>query len=137
MIYGLGMLEMGITLSFAQLVMDNDFVKMVRRVLQGIPVTDETLAVDVIKRVGARGNFLTEEHTVKHMRQNQSQPRLIDRTMREFWEAKGGLDLTAKAAEKAREILETHKPQPLPDKVVETIRDLREQAEKELGIEKK
>jgi trimethylamine--corrinoid protein Co-methyltransferase len=134
MIYGLGMLEMGITMSLAQLVIDNDFAAMIRRVLKGIPVTDSSLAVDVIKRVGPRGNFIMEEHTIKYMRSEQSQPQLIDRTMRESWEVNGSKDLSQKAEEKAKEILETHKPTPLPQGVAEKLALIREDAEKELGI---
>ncbi|NIO04388.1 MAG: Trimethylamine methyltransferase MttB, partial [Proteobacteria bacterium] len=52
LIYGLGMLEMGMTLSFAQLVMDNEFARMIKHVVKGIPVNDETLAVDVIREIG-------------------------------------------------------------------------------------
>jgi len=130
MIYGLGMLEMGMTLSYGQIVADNEFAAMIRRVLEGIPVHDEDLAVDVIARVGARGNFLTEEHTLKHMRGYQSQPKLMDRNMREFWEAKGSTDMIARANEVARGILETYKPQPLADSVARTLRSLVEDAEK-------
>ncbi|MBS3970115.1 MAG: trimethylamine methyltransferase family protein, partial [Clostridia bacterium] len=116
MIYGGGMLEMGITMSFGQLVMDNEIIAMTRKVLEGIPVNDKTLAVDVIKSVGARGHFLAEEHTVKHMRK-LSETRLMDRRMRQFWVERGAKDLATTCDEKAREILETHKPEPLPEHV--------------------
>lgn len=130
MIYGLGMLEMGMTLSYGQIVADNEFAAMIRRILEGIPVNDEDLAVDVIARVGARGNFLIEEHTLKYMRGYQSQPKLIDRNMREFWEAKGSTDMITRANEVARGILESHKPAPLPDGVAQTLRALVEEREK-------
>lgn len=134
MIYGLGMLEMGITLSFGQLVADNEFAAMIRRVLQGIPVNDETLAVDVIKQVGARGHFLTEEHTLTHMKDSQSQPKLIDRRMREFWQSLGGRDLTARCDEEARRILLSHQPEPLPDSVADELKRIVEEREKEAGL---
>lgn len=134
MIYGLGMLEMGMTLSYAQLVMDNDAAKMVRRVLQGIPVTDETLAVDLIKQVGARENFLAEEHTVKYMRQYLSQPQIIDRNMRDMWETQGSKDMPTRATEKAIELLESHTPDPLPEGAEAAIRLMIEDTEKELGV---
>jgi trimethylamine--corrinoid protein Co-methyltransferase len=134
MIYGGGMLEMGITMSFAQLVMDNEIIAMVRRVLEGIPVNDETLAVDVIKSVGARGHFLAEEHTVKHMRSCQSQPELMDRRMRQFWEERGGKDYAEACAEKARYILKHHKPEPVSDDAAKIIRDLIAEREEELGV---
>lgn len=134
MIYGLGMLEMGMTLSYGQIVADNEFAAMIRRVLQGIHVDDESLAVDVIAQVGARGNFLTEEHTIKHMRGYQSQPKLIDRNMRDHWLAGGSKTMISKADEEARRILETYKPEPLSESVTNILRDLVVAAEKMHGL---
>ncbi len=133
LIYGLGMIEMGMTIDFGQLVMDNEFAKMIKLVVNGIPVNDETLAVDIIHEVGVGKDFLSHEHTFNHMRE-QSQPELIDRTMREDWEAAGGTDLYERSLEKARHILETHKPDPLPENVLKDIRSIVEEAEAELGV---
>jgi trimethylamine--corrinoid protein Co-methyltransferase len=135
LIYGLGMIEMGMTIDFGQLVMDNEFAKMIKFLLHGIPVNDETLAVDVIREIGIGKNFLSHDATFKHMR-SQSQPKLIDRRMREEWEASGSTDISERASEEARRILETHKPDPLPDDVLATIRSIVEEAEEELGVPK-
>ena len=78
MIYGLGMMESGITFDFGQLVMDAEFACMIKHTVKGICVNDETLAVDVINEIGPAGNFLVHQHTLEHMR-SQSQPELIDR----------------------------------------------------------
>ena len=64
----------------------------------------------------------------------QSQPDLIDRRMREDWQASGGTDIYQRALEQARYILENHQPDPLPDDVKDTIRSIVENAEAELGI---
>jgi len=133
LIYGLGMIEMGMTIDFGQLVMDNEFAKMIKFLLHGIPVNDETLAVDVIREIGIGKNFLSHDATFKHMR-SQSQPKLIDRRMREEWEASGSKDIHERASEEARHILETHKPEPLPDDVLATLRSIVVEAEKELGV---
>jgi len=133
LIYGLGMIEMGMTIDYGQLVMDNEFAKMIKCVVNGIPVNDETLAVDIIHEVGVGKDFLSHDHTFKHMRE-QSQPELIDRTMREDWEAAGETDLYQRSLEKARHILETHKPDPLPESVLKDIRAIVEEAEAELGV---
>jgi trimethylamine--corrinoid protein Co-methyltransferase len=133
LIYGLGMIEMGMTIDFGQLVMDNEFAKMIKFLLHGIPVNDETLAVDVIREIGIGKDFLSHDATFKHMR-SQSQPKLIDRRTREDWEASGSTDIHQRASEKARHILETHKPDPLPDDVLATIRSIVEEAEGELGV---
>lgn len=137
MIYGLGMLEMGITMNLAQLVIDNDFAAMIRRVLKGIPVNDEQLAADVIKRVGARGNFIAEDHTLKFMREYNSQPVYIDREARDAWEAKGSKTLLEKAEDRARELLETYKPEPLDPEKMQRITALRMAGEEELGLRPK
>lgn len=136
-IYGLGMLESGITLSFSQLVMDNEFAKMVKHVVRGITVNDESLAVDVIGQVGAFSDFLGHDHTLMHMRTVQSYPDLIDRTIREDWEKSGSLDLAHRAAEEARHILKTHKPEPLPSDVLKKLSSIVQEAEEELGVSKK
>jgi trimethylamine--corrinoid protein Co-methyltransferase len=130
-IYGLGMLEMGITLSFGQLVLDCEFARMIKHVVGGIPVNDETLAVDVVRQVGAFGDFLSQEHTLKHMRSTQSQPKLIDRRMWEDWEKSGTAGIVQKAEEEARHILETHKPEPLPPGVLSTLQSVVEETEEE------
>ena len=135
LIYGLGMIEMGMTIDFGQLVMDNEFAKMIKFLLHGIPVNDETLAVDVIREIGIGKNFLSHDATFKHMR-SQSQPKLIDRRMREEWEASGSKDIHERASEEARHILETNKPEPLSDDVLATLRSIVVEAEKELGVSK-
>jgi len=136
LIYGLGMIEMGMTIDYGQMVMDNEFARMIKYLVQGIPVNDETLAVDVIKEIGVGKDFLSHGSTYKHMR-TQSQPKLIDRRMREDWQAAGATDIYQRALEEARYILENHKPDPLPDDVVAAIRSIVEEAEAELGIRTK
>jgi len=127
------MIEMGMTIDFGQLVMDNEFARMIKHAVQGVPVTDETLAVDVIRQIGVGKDFLSHESTYKHMR-SQSQPELIARNVREDWVAAGGSDIYQRSQEKARFILENHEPDPLPQGASETIRSIVEEAEAELGI---
>lgn len=131
MIYGLGMIESGITFDFGQLVMDSEFVRMIKHVVKGIPVDIETLAVDVIREIGPFGDFLCHKHTLQHMR-SQSQPEFIDRRMREAWEQKGARHIHQKAMEKVRHILKTHKPEPLPQDVLDKIRSIVVETEKEM-----
>ena len=135
-IYGLGMLEMGITFDLAQLVMDHEIAEMILHSLQGIPVTDETLSVDIIKEMGIGKDYLAHESTFRYMR-SQSQAKLIDRRMREDWEAAGSADIYKRAHAKVMEILETYEPPPLSDEVLTTIRSIVEESEKEMGVYKK
>jgi len=130
-IYGMGMLEMGMMMSYEQLLIDEEYVRMIRRILQGIPVNKETIALDVIKNVGPAGNYLTQKHTLKYMRQELSTTTLINRKMRNNWENAGSKDIAQVAREKALHILETYKPTPLPDDVKKRIRDIVEEGEAE------
>lgn len=136
MIYGLGMLESGITFDFGQLVLDAEFARMIKHVVKGIPVDDESLAVNVIKETGPFGDFLCHKHTLQRMR-SQSQPEFIDRTMREGWEKKGSKNAYQKAAEKVKHILKTHNPEPLPQEVLDKIHAIVIETEKEVERQEK
>ena len=132
-IYGAGMIESGVTFDCAQLVMDNEFAAMIKFVVNGIGVNDELLMVDEIHKVGAFGDFLSLDSTYKHMRE-QSQPRLLDRRVREEWQSDGATDLYARSQAKAREIIETHVPEPLAADIVKEMRAFVAQADQERGV---
>jgi trimethylamine---corrinoid protein Co-methyltransferase len=133
LIYGSGMIESGVTFDCAQLVMDNEFARMIKHVVAGVTVTDATLLVDDVKKVGPFGDFLSLDSTYAHMRE-QSQPVLMDRRVREEWQADGSTDMHTRAAAKAREIIETHQPLPVDDDVKKQMRALVEAADKERGV---
>ena len=133
MIYGLGMVELGMTMDFGLLVADNEFARMIRRMLDGVPVNDEALAVDVIREVGIGGEFVTHQHTFDYFKKHQSQSALIDRNTRGVWKEGGGKDMHSRCNDFAREILATHKPEPLPEGVAQTLRDIVAEAEKEFS----
>jgi len=78
-----GLMEQDLTVSYEKLVMDNEILGMCQRVLRGIKVNDETLAVDLMIRKGPGNDFLAEQHTVKHMRDEFFMPQLANREKRE------------------------------------------------------
>jgi trimethylamine--corrinoid protein Co-methyltransferase len=131
LIYGPGMLASGIVFDFAQLVLDNEFVRMIKHTIRGFAVDDESLAVDVIKAVGPSGNFLEQKHTFDHMGIH-SQPEFIDRNRMEKWKAAGTADSYRRAVEKTRDILKNHQPEPLPQKVLREMHSLIADTEGEL-----
>ena len=133
-IYGLGMLEMGITFDLAQLVLDNEIAEMIKYAVSGIPVNDETLAVDVIKEMGIGKDYLSHETTYQHMA-SQSCAELMDRRMREDWEADGSTDIYQRSHDKMINILETYEPPQLSDSVRQDIREIVNEAEKEQGVD--
>ena len=83
---------------------------------------DETLAVDVTAAVGPGGNFLQEDHTFDHMREEHFVPRIADRQPRESWEAAGKKDTFTRCHEIVLDALETHKPKPVDEEIVTAIR---------------
>lgn len=126
---------MGMTFDFAQFVMDNEIFKMIRKVISGIDVTDRNMAVEIIKEIGPGGEFVSHQHTFDNFKAEQSHSKLFDRSMRETWVLGGSTDLTERAYEEANLILEQHRPSPLAEGVIETIRKIVEEAEKEYAAE--
>jgi trimethylamine--corrinoid protein Co-methyltransferase len=112
LVHDVGYINNGLTTSYEQLVVSNEVISMVRRITGGFEINEETLALDLIHKVGPGGEYLTSEHTLKHFKENWS-PRLFSRTSYERWQKEGKKDLAARANEKAKEILKTHAPRPL------------------------
>ena len=79
----------------------------------GFEVNPETLALEVVKRVGPGGNFMAEEHTLRHMRSELFQPILSDREGWEKWTAAGSPDTRDRARRLAADYLKNHEPQGL------------------------
>ena len=127
------MTESGVTFDPAQLVMDNEFAAMIKKVVAGIRVDDEMLMVDDIASVGSFGDFLSLDSTYRMMR-SQSQPQLMDRRVREDWLADGATTLADRAAAKAREILESHQPDPVDPDAAKQMRAIVEAADREKGV---
>jgi trimethylamine--corrinoid protein Co-methyltransferase len=130
LIYGLGMIESGVTFDYAQLVIDDEMARMVKYVVGGVRVDDESLAVDDIAAVGSFGDFLSLDATMRHMR-DTSQPELIDRRVREDWEQLGATDMYTRAMVKAKDLLATHKPEPLPADMLAEVRGIVDKADRE------
>jgi trimethylamine:corrinoid methyltransferase-like protein len=115
MLLGAGLLHGSRIWSYAQMMLDCEIFSIVHKVMQGIVIDDENLALDVIRSVGPGGNFLSQKHTLKHMREIFI-PQFMDRRPYNVWEEKhdDGRDW---ALEKARKILNTHQPESLDPKV--------------------
>jgi len=105
-----------------QLIIDNEIVGYVKRIVKGFEVDEETLAFDVMKERYKSGSFTGTTHTLRHMRKEQSFSRLFNRDIWESWSSKNSKDLLIKAREIKEEILKEHEPEPL-DKQVENELD--------------
>ncbi len=115
MLLGVGLIHGSRIWSFEQMLLDCEIFSIVRQVMAGIVVDEETLALEAIRAVGPAGNFLTQKHTLKHMR-DLWVPRFLDRRPYEVWEVQGG-GAREWAAERARQILATHRPEPLDERL--------------------
>jgi len=116
MIYGVGMLDSALTWDYASALLQNEFLDMVLKIVEGIQVSEANIAYDVIKDVGPGGEFITHDHTYKHCRR-LSQTRLMNRNTREAWEEDGSQDIVDLAYEKSMDILNNYRPKPRPERV--------------------
>jgi trimethylamine--corrinoid protein Co-methyltransferase len=101
LVWGLGQLESEMTLSLAQLVIDDEMVAYVRRHRRGFAVDDASLALDVVREVGIAGSYLETDHTFAHHRRELFSPRLLNRRPRNTCPG----PLHEVAAARARELL--------------------------------
>ena len=101
-----GMLESMLTVAYEQYVIDDEIIGMCGKVLKGIDVDPEHLALDVIEAVGPGGNFMLADHTVEHIRSEYYLNRPIsDQQNRELWEQDGALDARDRGRQIAKNIL--------------------------------
>ena len=115
MLLGVGFLHGSRIWSFAEMMMDCEIFSIIHKTMQGIIVDDETLALDTIAAVGPGGNFLSQKHTLQHMR-DLFLPQFMDRRTYNEWEAKKD-DARDWALDKVRKILVTHQPESLDEKI--------------------
>jgi trimethylamine--corrinoid protein Co-methyltransferase len=131
-VYGAGMTESGVTFDPAMLVMDDEWIAMIRHFLGGISVSSETLGGADIAAVGPFGDFLGLPSTYAHMRE-QSQPRVMDRRVREEWESDGATDMYERARRRACVLLESHEREPLDEEARQRMRVVVKRADRERG----
>jgi trimethylamine--corrinoid protein Co-methyltransferase len=110
-------------------ILDDDVAGWIGRFLQGVTVTDETMAIDLINEVGPiPGHYLSTEHTRKWWKQEQFIPKVADREAYAVWIKTGKKDALALAKEKMQEILATHEPMPLTPAQEQVIEDVLNEA---------
>jgi len=111
-IYGAGAVDAGNTISYLQMVMDDEFIAGLRRMMEGITSHDLDEEVALIKANTPRGNFLKSKHTRRHFREHW-QPGILSRDGYATWQTKGE-NIEQLCREKATRILDEHTPPPLP-----------------------
>ena len=117
---GLGVPDGSTLLSYEQFLIDHEIAGMVLKVFKGYRVDKDTLATDLVKKIGIGGSYLAQMHTIKNMR-DIFMPALWDSDPFDMWVKKGAKDPMERALNKVDEILKTHKPVPLDKSVSDKL----------------
>jgi trimethylamine--corrinoid protein Co-methyltransferase len=120
--------------SLIWLMMDSELMAYVKRIVRGFEVNDETLATEVVNAVGPKGNFLAEEHTAKHFRNELwlSGPAWTRQSW-DGWESEGSKSMAERISDEVDNILATHKPEPIGEDLAKEVDRIVESAKRELG----
>jgi trimethylamine--corrinoid protein Co-methyltransferase len=114
MIHDVGYIEQGLTSSMEMMVASDEIIDMVKRILRGIPVSDETMALDVMEAVGPGGHYLEQDHTYNRFKTEIWRPKLLDRLNWENWTQAGSKRYGERVHDRVIEILEAE-TEPLLD----------------------
>ncbi|MBW2430976.1 MAG: trimethylamine methyltransferase family protein [Deltaproteobacteria bacterium] len=132
LIHDVGYMDSGMVCSAAQLVMGNENIGMAKRFIRGIEVNRDTLARELIEKVGPAGHFLTEVHTFENFKKELWIPDLMTRSAYAKWHEEGAKDMAQRVQEKIQDILANHEVPALDDKTIEALKTIRKKGEKEL-----
>ena len=133
-IHDVGYMESGYTASWEGIVLADEIIDYMKILLKGIPVNDDTLALDVIMKQGPGGNFISDKHTFEHFREVWY-PKLMDRNNYSNWVKEGAKDLKSKLNSKVKEILTNHKPKPLGATIASQVDTILERAKEKYPVQ--
>ncbi|MBW2122025.1 MAG: trimethylamine methyltransferase family protein [Deltaproteobacteria bacterium] len=133
LVHDVGYLGQGLIGSPAAIVMCNEIIGYVKRVMRGFDIGRDRIGMEVIRNVGPGGNFLSEEQTARLHREEHWRPSFLNRDDPETWVKKGAKSYGERVTQKAIEILENHRPEPLSDEASRVLRGISEKAEKVLA----
>ncbi len=114
-----GQLDHGSVASPAYMVLVNEVLYMINQYMRGVPVNDETLALDLIDKVGPGNHYLEEGHTLEHFR-DVWYSQLFDRTINAQWLEQGAVRFEERLRQQTRKTME-HQPSPLPAELIKEL----------------
>jgi trimethylamine--corrinoid protein Co-methyltransferase len=124
LIHDVGYLDAGLTGSLESIVLGAEQIRWVKRFMAGLAVSAETLALDVVQAAGPGGDFLSRDHTLQHLRQDMWLPLDLDHMNFHGWAEAGSRDYGTRARERARQLVQSHRPATLDSKVDERLREI-------------
>lgn len=134
LVHDVGYVESGLTCSLEMVVLGDEVISFVRRLMAGMSITPETLGLDVIHQVGPGGNYFSAPHTLRNYKKVWY-PRLFDRRSYQGWLDAGRPSALDNARQLARQALASHQPAPLPGEVSEALRAVAAEADARLDAE--
>lgn len=132
LIHDVGYVDGSMACSVEQLVLGDEIIGMVRRFMSGLRFSPDQIVRDLLYRVGPGGEFLSRSHTMQHFKDELWRPTIFTRQPITAWREAGEKETSQRVAEKIRHILETHKPQSLPDTVIGNLERMKSEGEKAL-----
>jgi len=117
-VHGVGQIYHCVALSSELMVLVDEIINMVKVLMGGVEINDETLPLDLIEQLGPGSNYLSESHTMRHFRKFWV-PETFDRS---FGRKEGVKDCEELLKQKTIRIIETHKPKPLPEDLVKELK---------------
>jgi trimethylamine--corrinoid protein Co-methyltransferase len=133
LVHDVGYIESGLTCSYEMIVVCDEVIDFVRRLLGGVKLTREMMALDVIHEVGPGGSYIDTSHTLRHF-ERVWYPRLFDRRTHGTWVEAGKPTAIKTANQVAREAISKHTPIPLPAASLNTLRNIIAEADTRAGV---
>ena len=118
--------------SLDMLVMQSEVISYVESLNREIYFDDDTFALDIIKEVGPKGNFLDNSHTRNHFRKELWFPTLLDRDFYDSWRDKGSLNMESRCCDRKEEILASYEPESLESDIQKDLELIVNNATKDL-----
>jgi len=104
------------------MVLVHDIVDAVNHYMKGIPVTRETLALDVIHRIGPGGHYLEDPHTLENFK-NFKYSEIFERMVHHQWETTGAIELSQRLQEETLKKMSHHR-EPLSEDILKNLDDM-------------
>jgi trimethylamine--corrinoid protein Co-methyltransferase len=118
-----GLLGSLMAFDYAKAVIDNEIALMLKHLNRRLPISEETLALNLISERGPGGSYMESTHTLQHMRNSVFYPDVATRDMRQIWEEKGSQEACTRALQKAKQILSKENPAVFSSELDQKIRD--------------
>jgi len=136
MVSGAGMIDFLRSQSLEKLVLDAEIIAMAKRLIAGVEVRDQPIAVDLMRKSAHQANFLSQPHTHRWFRKELHMPsEIIDRGSLEAWQKKGSRPATERARDRVEALLNNYPLSPLSEEMRAELRTLTTHAAQKYGMD--